>query len=462
MLSSAAIGIDITDQQVRIVCLKKYLSTARLVDSDRCLLAADKPLNEKVEDVSDFINAFLKTRRISAADIYIGIPAERVIFREIELPLAVKENLAATLAYEMEKYVPLSADDLYYDFQIIAEDKAAEMLRLSLAVVKQEDLEPYLRIAAALDLWVSGISPGGSGVANSFMQGEKGNGGLRVAAFADRDRLDIALIHGQALVYAKTLSGGAGEGAEKGRIAQIKALLDRFSTSEGRPPVYLHAMDPDEDTARQLSEAGPEAYQGVKPVGLDLPENEFIPAYGLALQAFESAAVRMNLMPAKLRKKPSKTPYYIMYGLVCCLLLAAFLWAGVFVAKQQAALNHLDQKLAELKDEAREVERLRTDIEQLQSRIHRLESLRPGNVYVLNVLMELTKRIPENAWIRDLSIKENEVNIFGAAASASDLVPALEASPLFHGVEFTSSIRKTRNNQELYRIGLQFQQEASK
>ncbi|MFP4533081.1 MAG: PilN domain-containing protein [Desulfobacterales bacterium] len=462
MLFTAAIGIEVSDQQVRIICLKKHLNTMRLVGADKCLLDADRPLNEKVEDISGFINEFLKTHRISAADIYIGIPSERIIFREIELPMAVKENLAGTLAYEMEKYVPLSADELYYDFQIIAEDKAEEMLTLSLAVVKRQDLDAYLQIAATLDLPVSGISPWGSGIANSFMQGEKGNGASRVVAFADRERLDMAVIQGQTLVYTKTLSGDEGAEAEKSLSAQTKALLDRFGTPDAQAPVYLHAMDPDEETVRVLSEAGPEAYQGVKPVGLDLPENEFIPAYGLALQAFEGASARMNLMPAELRKKPNKTPLYIMYGLFGCLLLAVLLWGGVFVAKQQAMLHHLDRKIAELETETREVERLRKDIEELQSRIHRLESLRPGNAYVLNVLMELTRRIPENAWIRDLSIKGNEVNIFGAAASASDLVPALDASPLFHGVEFTSSIRKTRDNQELYRIGLQFYQEESK
>jgi general secretion pathway protein L len=461
VLSTAAIGIDITDRQVCIVCLKKSLNTIRLVGADRCLLAADKPLNEKVEDISNFINEFFKTHGISAADIYIGIPPERIIFREIELPLAVKENLSATLAYEMEKYVPLSTEEIYYDFQVIAEDKAGEMLTLSLAVVKKKDLDTYLRITSALDLPVSGISPGGAGIANSFMQGDKENGRPRVVAFADGNRLDMAVIQGQALVYAKTLSGGAGEAAEKTLSPQITALLDQFSPPGDRAPVYLHTMDPDEDTVRQISEAGPEAYQGIKPTGIELPENGFIPAYGLALQSFESAAVRTNLMPAVLRKKPNRTPLYVMYGLAGCLVLTLLLLVGIFVGKQQAMLTHLDQKLAALRDEVHEVESLRTDIEQLQSRIHRLESLRPGNAYVLNVLMELTKRIPENAWIKDFSIKGNEVNIIGSAASASDLIPALEASPLFHGVEFLSSIRKTRDQREVYQIGLQFQQEAS-
>lgn len=459
MLSTAAVGIDITDQQVSIVCLKKHLKAVRLVAAEKCLLDADKQLKDKTADISGFINEFLKDNRISAADIFIGIPSERMIFREIELPLAVKENLAATLAYEMEKYVPLAAADVYYDFQVTGEDKEREMITVSLSVVKQADLEPCLNVAAALDLTASGISPGCAGVANSFMKTEKSNGICRMVAFADGDRLDLAVIRGRALIYAKTLPAGAGEGSEEKRIQQVKALLDRFGVPDAQVPVYLHTLDPEEDAARQLEAAGPTAYQGAKPPGQDLPASEYIPAYGLALQAFDNAAGHINLMPVNLRKKPNKTPLYVMYGLAGCLLLAGLLWAGVFVAKQRALLNHLDQNLAELRVEAREIEQLRTDIDQLQARIHRLESLRPGNAYMLNVMMELTQRIPENAWVRDLKISGNEVNIFGSAESASELVPALDESSLFHGVEFVSTIRKTKNNQELYRIGLQFHRE---
>jgi len=462
VLSTAAVGIDITDQQVSIVCLKKYLKTVRLLAAEKCLLDADKPLTEKSEDISSFINEFFKEHRISAADIYIGIPSDRVIFREIELPLAVKENLASTLAYEMEKYVPLSAAEVYYDYQIIAEDKAREVLTVALSVVKQSDLEPCLKVAASLDLTASGISPGSAGAANSFMRDEKGNGISRMVAFADGGRLDLAVLRGQALIYAKALPAGPVGGPDEKRAQQIKALLDRFGDKDGHVPVYLHALDAAEDAAQQLEAAAPKAYQGTKPPGLDLLSSQYIPAYGLALQGFDNAAVHINLMPVDRRKKPNKTPLYVMYGLAGCLLLAVLMWAGVFVVKQQALLNHLDQKLAGLRVEAREVEQLRSDIDQLQSRINRLESLRPGNTYVINVLMEITQRLPVNAWVRDLKISGNEVRIFGSAASASDLVPALEASPLFHGAEFISTIRKTRNNQEFYRIGLQFHQEKLK
>ncbi|MFO7839165.1 MAG: pilus assembly protein PilM [Desulfosalsimonadaceae bacterium] len=456
MLSTAAVGIDISEASVRVVCLKKGLRAARFAAAEKCLLAEDKPLKEKAEDVSGFINEFLREHRISAADIYMGIPSGRVMFREIELPMAARENLSSTIAYEMEKYVPLSAEEVFYDFQVVTEDKDREMLSVCLAVIKRTDLEAFLNLAAAFDLAVSGISPGCAGVAASFLQDEKGNGGCRMVAFADEKRLELAVIRRKTLIYAKSLHPGSGESSDEVCSRQIQTLLTRFGVPGAQTPLFLHAAEPEGDISGRLRQAAPEAFQGHKPPVPDLPADEYIPAYGLALQAFAEAGSQFNLMPFRLRKKPNKTPLYVMYGLGCCLVLAGLLWGGVFLVKQHTYVERLDQELSRLRAEAREIEQIRSDIDRLQSRIHRLESLRPGNAYVVNVLMELTRRIPDSAWVRVLNISGNEVTVHGTAESASALVPVLDDAPMFHGVEFLSSIRKTRQNKELYRIGFKF------
>jgi len=457
VLSTAAVGIDITDQQVRVVCLKKSLKGVRLAAAEECLLAEDKQLKDKVEDISGFLNKFMTDHRISAADIYIGIPTEKVIFREIELPLAVKENLPSTLAYEMEKYVPLSAADVHYDFQVIAEDREGDVLSVALQVTKRSNLEAYLRVAEALDIPVSGISPVSAGVVTSFFSSMKSNVSLQVIAFSAEDRLELAVARGRQLVYAKNLppAGEDGKYEEDNLNRQVKALMQRFG-EQGAPVLFLHTQESPSAESRHWETVGGEAFEGKVVPTADLPADDYIPAYGLALQAFEAAGGNSNLMPADMRKKPNKTPFYVMYGLFGCLLLTGFLWAGIFLARQYAWMDHLNQKLVELRSEASQIEEIRADIDQLRSRIHRLESLRPGNAYVINVLMELTRRIPETAWVKDLNISGNEAKLYGIAASASELIPALEASPLFHDVEFLSTIRKTRDNQDVFRIGLKF------
>ena len=70
--------------------------------------------------------------------------------------MAVKENLRGTLLYEMEKYVPLPVDDIYFDCQIIAEDKETNKLRVLLVAVKKELIDPYVDLENPLGSGISG------------------------------------------------------------------------------------------------------------------------------------------------------------------------------------------------------------------------------------------------------------------------------------------------------------------
>lgn len=78
---------------------------------------------------------------------------------------------------------------------------------------------------------------------------------------------------------------------------------------------------------------------------------------------------------------------------------------------------------------------------------------------LLEVLKELSLRIPKNAWVRRLTISDGEVKMRGQAEVASELIPSLEGSPLFKDVTFLSSIlRRGQSKKEFFRIGLKLNQ----
>jgi general secretion pathway protein L len=166
-------------------------------------------------------------------------------------------------------------------------------------------------------------------------------------------------------------------------------------------------------------------------------------------------------MPEHVRKKPNKAPYYLMYALACLLVCAGILYGSIHLYRQHAYLDRLDSQLALVRKDAGAVQQIHADIRSLKTRIDHLKSLRPGNAHVVNVLLELTQRIPASAWVRNARISGNELRIMGDASSASDLIPLLEESPLFYDAEFYSTIRKTRQGKELFHISLKFSQAGS-
>ncbi|MBI2560426.1 MAG: PilN domain-containing protein [Planctomycetes bacterium] len=70
----------------------------------------------------------------------------------------------------------------------------------------------------------------------------------------------------------------------------------------------------------------------------------------------------------------------------------------------------------------------------------------------LDILLEFTKVLPKNAWIRNLSISRNDFEIEGTAVSASDLIPILENSSRFENVGLASPVVKGPDGKERFRI----------
>ena len=120
---------------------------------------------------------------------------------------------------------------------------------------------------------------------------------------------------------------------------------------------------------------------------------------------------------------------------------------------QRLRLNAINTETERLLAEIKNIDRIRSDLQKLEDRIEYLERLWRGQAPTLEILREVTERIPRDAWIQDFSYDEKGVKLYGYADSASELIPILEKSPLFRDVVFLSTITKGRDGKERFRIG---------
>src|SRR5215470_12583951 len=67
----------------------------------------------------------LKGVRRGRVEAAIELPAERILRRTIDLPLAAAENLREVLGFEMDRHTPFRAEDVAFDYRIAAGDEAA-------------------------------------------------------------------------------------------------------------------------------------------------------------------------------------------------------------------------------------------------------------------------------------------------------------------------------------------------
>jgi general secretion pathway protein L len=132
------------------------------------------------------------------------------------------------------------------------------------------------------------------------------------------------------------------------------------------------------------------------------------------------------------------------------LVLVALLLAATAVAiplqRQRASVAKLQADVAAARAEAEESLAMRDRLEQLTRSAQFLEADKSRQPLVVRVLDELTRLIPDQAYITQFDIHDQTVEVQGFAATASDLIAVLEQSPLFKAPQFRSPVTQDRRS----------------
>jgi type IV pilus assembly protein PilN len=154
--------------------------------------------------------------------------------------------------------------------------------------------------------------------------------------------------------------------------------------------------------------------------------------------------IRVNLLSVDRERAKRKATFQVGQKLtVACSLIVVV--AALAVGWWYWSLNNdsaeLDQQIAEAQ---RETARLRGVIEQvaqfearraqLQQRVSLIEELRKGQTGPVHLLDEISRALPENMWLTELTQRSTEISMTGRCTNLtglSDFVSALEASNLF-------------------------------
>ncbi len=119
-----------------------------------------------------------------AAEVVLLLPASAVLRRQVELPLAAAENLREVLGFEMDRHTPFKAEEVYFDYRLVAKDMAAKRLVVDLVVATRGSVDGALERLAA---W--GIQPDRLDVQGGRSAGQEAFNLLPAAASGREDRL---------------------------------------------------------------------------------------------------------------------------------------------------------------------------------------------------------------------------------------------------------------------------------
>jgi general secretion pathway protein L len=149
-----------------------------------------------------------------------------------------------------------------------------------------------------------------------------------------------------------------------------------------------------------------------------------------------------NFLPAMpgSHKRSSRTFWRTGLSVLVALLLATLL--AIPVWQKRAAAISLLGPLATAKAAAQETDVLRDRLDKVVKEYDFLLDMKWGSPSALLILEELSKLLPDDAFIVQLEFDGKIIQIQGESASASSLVEFLERSPMFKDVGFKAQLTK--------------------
>lgn len=127
----------------------------------------------------------------------------------------------------------------------------------------------------------------------------------------------------------------------------------------------------------------------------------------------------------------------VMAGAALVLALSA---AGIAIARHEGALEQLEQETANIRARAEAVRQGLDRSQSAQSEIDAVNSLKSAAPPVVRILDELTRILPDTAWLTDLRIDADKIDIAGLAKPAAALIPAFEHSAFFTDAALTAPV----------------------
>lgn len=162
--------------------------------------------------------------------------------------------------------------------------------------------------------------------------------------------------------------------------------------------------------------------------------------------AAHRAGRRRNLLPLAQRVPRSDRDGRVRLALAAVAAVALLLAGLVTLGNRERALVALEAQRDAAYDTAREARALRQQLEGAASAANFLAEQRLARPTMLELLDDLTRRLPDDVYVQRLSVEQGRVTISGAARSAGTIIPTLQPSPFLKGPALVGAVQQDRGS----------------
>ena len=149
-------ALDIGSYSIKLVELKSSKKGYQLVNLASVPLPPEAIVDGALMDtgvIVDAIRNLISSAGVKGGDVAVSVSGHSVIIKKISLPAMTENELAGSIQWEAEQYIPFDIADVNLDFQILGPSAADQaQIDVLLVAAKKEIIDDYTAVIAEAGL----------------------------------------------------------------------------------------------------------------------------------------------------------------------------------------------------------------------------------------------------------------------------------------------------------------------
>ena|SRR2546425_1106148 len=430
-----SVGLEIGEKDLTLAVARSSFGKLQLAAVHR--IAGFMALAEEARKKT--LQALVTKNRIPTSRVYLALPREQGVVRQIDLPVDLGKKLSDVARIQVETLSPWPVAEIYWDFAAETAKKGQKLITITIVIIPRIHLDSWIVFFKSVGMPLSGAT------LSSLAHGH----GIHTLWQESRP----------AIVLHREQSYTEGVFVNRSRLAALtspsseteiapRLLIDRLlstaklSSAEGTRVIWCGDLDAaglEDNPTLPIENAKPDATRDFGPIAT-------------ALLPLRNSAFKSNLVPLELRYRESQlrlVPAFLLAFLSICMgavLLAREPYQNTLYA------SRLDAEIRKIAPQARQAADQEKELNQLAQRYRGLTAQLQNHDYVLETVGELARILPASAFLVSYGYQDGTITISGFAPSASEVQNLLESSPVFKGVEFTSGVTRDSSGKDRFTL----------
>jgi hypothetical protein len=451
-LFKTVVGIDPSGRRLAVAVLQGGVGNPAVAAPPmRAELRSEREAG-RAEEAGELLRDYVARNGLAGSEARLCIPADRVFSARLDFPDLRARDLTPALSMELERLFPFPASKLLFRWRRLARAGNGRNARFLVVASPSDYIDRWAGIAESAGLTLVGAVPSGWALsaAHAAVSGGRRPGPVALLRGLG-DAVECALVSGGEPFFEAWRSCRPGNEA-----AEALSLVEEGMQEAPAPqpadgplltaPAGWFTASPRVDgrfepLAGQATGAGDDGYSPWELLG----------AYGVAI-----GRTGIDLLVPE-----SEGPWPRIAAASAALLAVAALalaiaWPATRYYKARAELARLDARVAALRPAVDRVADSMAALAEIDERVAVLQEASPGAGQPIELLRDLTGRIPQGTWLTGLRFEGKRVEMDGFSPSANELFPLLSQDGRFRKVEFASPITRQPDNLERFQIRAEY------